>query len=70
MAAVLIFDEILRLARAALIHSDTHPEVRRHVVRLKTRLKGVAVKETGAASAVAMDEAYKLRELLARFPSK
>ncbi len=33
LAAVLVFDEIYKLARAALIHSDTHPEVRHHVVR-------------------------------------
>ncbi len=67
---MLFFDEILRIARAALIHSDTHPEIRRYVSRLKTGLEGVAVKQVGAASAEAMDHAYNLRELLARFPSK
>ena len=70
LVAVLYFDEILRLARAALIHSDTHPEVRRYVVLLKTGLESVAVQQTGTASAEAMEQAYKLRELLTRFPSK
>ena len=70
LSGVLYFDEILRLARAALIHSDTHPEVRHYVVRLKTGLEGVAVKQVGDASAEAMEQAYKLRELLTRSPSK
>ncbi len=67
---MLFFDEILRIARAALIHSGTHPDVRRHVLRLKTGLEGVAVKEIGDRSREAMEQAFKLRELLARSPSK
>ena len=67
---MLYFDEILRLARAGLIHSDTHPEVRRYVVLLKTGLEGVAIKQVGDASAEAIEQAYKVRELLTRFPSK
>lgn len=70
LAAVLVFDEIYKLARVGLMYSDTHPEVRRYVVRLKTGLEGVAVKEVGDRSREAMDQAFKLRELLARFPSK
>lgn len=70
LAAVLYFDDILRLARAALLHSDTEPEVRQRVVLLETELQCVAVKEVGAASAKARRQARKLRELLTRFPSK
>lgn len=67
---MLQFDDILRLARAALLHSDADPEVRQRVVLLETELEGVAVKEVGAASVKAMHQARQLRELLTRFPAK
>ena len=70
LAAVLYFDEILIIARAALLHSDADPEIRRCVVRLETQLEAGAVREVGAASAKAMHQARKLRELLTRFPSR
>ena len=70
LAAPMVFQEILRLIRAAFIWTDTAPEVRVRVVQLKCSLERHARDMPGPAAAEAREQANKLSELLARFPSK